>query len=372
MDVVELTKNLIKIPSYVNNNQAIQDCINYCINYFKDNKKVFIKKEEKNGSPSVLLSNVDTINLDVLDVGHIDVMPVNDNKMFEPRIEKNIMYGRGTSDMKDSVAVSIKTLEYVIENNLPIKYGTLIVSDEETGGHNGAKHWAEDVKLKTKILLDGDSGASINTIIQKSKGAIFLKLISHGKTAHGSRPWLGIDANENLINTIVNLRKVFPYYCEDNHSKEDEWITTMHVGKINGGSATNIIADQAEACIDIRFTEEYNTDKILKIMKESIVGNIDVEIGAYADVIITPTDNKYLQLYKNSIEKVIGDKGKFNFTTVATDARYFYNKNTTIIPNQPTGGDIHNDGEWVDIETIKQFLEIKKDFLNNLVSKNYL
>lgn len=47
MDVVELTKDLIKIPSCINNNQAIQDCINYCINYFKDNKKVFIKKRRK-------------------------------------------------------------------------------------------------------------------------------------------------------------------------------------------------------------------------------------------------------------------------------------------------------------------------------------
>ena len=372
MDVIELVKNLIKFPSYTGNNQEIHNCINYCINYFKDNKKVFIKKEEKNGLPSVLLSNVDSLELDVLDVGHIDVVPVNDNKMFEPKIEGNIMYGRGTSDMKDSVAVSIKTLEYVIENNLPLKYGTLIVSDEETGGQNGAKHWAEDIKLKTKVLLDGDAGGIINNIIQKSKGAMFLKLTSYGKTAHGSRPWLGIDANENLINTIVNLRKIFPYYCENNHSKEDEWCTTMHVGTFNGGTATNAITDKAEATLDIRFTEKYNADKILQIVKENIVGNIDFKITSYGDLVFTKIDNKYLKLYEKSIENVLNKKPTLGFVTGASDSRFFANEDTVIIPNQPTGGDIHNDGEWVDIETIKQFLEIKKDFLNNLIKNKYL
>ena len=372
MDVIELVKNLIKFPSYTGNNQEIHNCINYCINYFKDNKKVFIKKEEKNGLPSVLLSNVDSLELDVLDVGHIDVVPVNDNKMFEPKIEGNIMYGRGTSDMKDSVAVSIKTLEYVIENNLPLKYGTLIVSDEETGGQNGAKHWAENIKLKTKVLLDGDSGGIINNIIQKSKGAMFLKLTSYGKTAHGSRPWLGIDANENLINTIVNLRKIFPYYCENNHSKEDEWCTTMHVGTFNGGTATNAITDKAEATLDIRFTEKYNADKILQIVKENAVGDTEVSLIGSGRVVYSDENNKYFQAYKKSVEKITGKEAILGFVTGASDSEYFYNDNTIIIPNQPTGGDIHNDGEWVDIETIKQFLEIKKDFLNNLIKNKYL
>lgn len=372
MDVIELTKNLIKFPSYTGNIQAINDCINYCINYFKDNKKVFIKKEEKNDLPSVLLSNIDSLDLDVLDVGHIDVVPVNTNKMFEPRIEEGVMYGRGTSDMKDSVAASIKTLEYIIENNLPIKYGTLIVSDEETGGTNGAKYWAEEIKLKTKVLLDGDAGSLINKIIQKAKGVIFVNLISHGKSAHGSRPWLGIDANENLINTLINLRKVFPYYSLENHSKEDEWVTTMHVGLIKGGNAANAISEKAEATLDIRFTEEYDLDKVIKLIKQNVVGDIEINAQELGKMVFNELDNKYLQLYKSSIEKITKQQAIFDFVTSGSDSRYFYNKDTTIIPNQPTGGEIHGDNEWVKVETIKQFLEIKKDFIHELIKNKYL
>lgn len=368
MDLVELTQALIRFPSYTGNNVAINDCLNYCVNYFKNNPKVFVKKSEKNGLPSVLLSNVQTLDFDVLDVGHIDVVPVNDNKMFDPRIENNIMYGRGTSDMKASVAASMKTLEYIIENNIPIKYGTLIVSDEESGGANGAGHWASDLRLKTRVLLDGDSGTIINKIIQKSKGAAFIKLKSHGKSAHGSRPWLGIDANENLINTILNLRKVFPYYSEKNEPS-DKWITTMHVGIIKGGSADNAIADEAEATLDIRFTEKYDLNKILEIVKQNTIGNIDVKLSDFGNLVFNKLDNKYLQLYKKSVEKITNKEVIFDFATGASDSRYFYNDGTTIIPNQATGGEIHADGEWLDIITLREFLEIKKDFINELVAQ---
>ena len=54
-----------------------------------------------------------------------------------------------------------------------------------------------------------------------------------------------------------------------------------------------------------------------------------------------------------------------NIKSIHERNRFFANEDTVIIPNQPTGGNIHNDDEWVDIETIKQFLEIKKDFLKN-------
>ena len=235
------------------------------------------------------------------------------------------MYGRGTSDMKDSVAVSIKTLEYVIENNLPLKYGTLIVSDEETGGQNGAKHWAEDIKLKTKVLLDGDAGLLINKIIQKSKGIAGIKLVCHGKTAHGSRPWLGIDANENLINTIVNLRKIFPYYSMENHSSENEWNETMHVGTMQGGIARNAICDLAEATLDIRFTEKYNADKILQIVKENVVGDTEVSLIGSGRVVYSDENNKYFQAYKKSVEKITGKEAILGFVTGTSDSEYFYN-----------------------------------------------
>ncbi|MDR0571916.1 MAG: M20/M25/M40 family metallo-hydrolase, partial [Rickettsiales bacterium] len=159
MNLIELIIKLVEFPSYTGNIGAIEDCLQYCVDYFKDyEKKIFTRKIKSNGMPSVLLSNCDTLDYDVLEVGHIDVVPVNSMDMFKPKIIGDIMYGRGVADMKGPVAVGMEALEHVIKNNLNLRYGLLIVSDEESGGFNGAKYWTEQLGLKTKILINGDAG----------------------------------------------------------------------------------------------------------------------------------------------------------------------------------------------------------------------
>lgn len=365
MDLIELTKKLISFPSYTGNDVAMNDCLEYCINYFSNNPNIFIKRVEKNNIKSVLISNADTVDFDVLEVGHVDVVPANDISMFNPRIEGNIMYGRGTGDMKGSVAVAMKLFDYVIENNLPIKYGLLIVTDEEPGGFDGAKYWSEELGLKTKILLDGDAGGKLNKIIYKAKACFFVKLIAKGESSHGSMPWLGIDANESLMNTIFNLRKVFPYISRKN-KPDDAWITTMHVGIMNGGEAINSIASYAEATVDFRFTEKYSNESIAEIVKNSLDDGVYFTVEEEGIPVFNDINNKYLQLYKNIIEKKTGNTVEFDFTTGASDARYFASRDTVIISNQADCGNLHGDSEWVDIKKLEDFFEIRKEFLKSI------
>lgn len=91
-----------------------------------------------------------------------------------------------------------------------------------------------------------------------------LKLTSNGLSAHGSMPWLGIDANENLINTLVNIRKYFPYVSRENPA-DNEWITTFHTGIFNGGEAMNTICPEAIAKVDFRITEDWPEEKFWKL-----------------------------------------------------------------------------------------------------------
>ena len=367
MELVELIKTLIKFQSYTGNIDAINSCLNFCIRYFKNlnRQNIFIKEVCYQNTRSVLISNVDTLNLDVLEVGHIDVVPVNDFKMFEPIIKDNVMYGRGTGDMKGFVASAIKLFEYVVDNNFNLKYGLLIVSDEEPGGFYGSKYWAENMKLKAKIVLDADAGNSLNKIIYKAKASYFIKLISKGKSAHGSKPWLGSDAIENLILTINNLRKTFLSYSTEN-IPNDEWITTLHIGKIKGGEADNSIAENAEAILDFRTTEKYSTQLLLKIIQKSLVGNVKIEIQEEGIFVNNNTDNKYLQLYKDTIEEQIKEKVIFDFATGASDARYFTGKDTVIISNQANCGNLHSDNEWLDLSSLNKFYEIRKRFIEKL------
>lgn len=364
MNLIELTEKLVKFPSYTNENAAMDKCLNFCISYFNNNSNVFIRREEKNGVKSVLLSNTNTLNFDVLEVGHIDVVPANDD-MFNPKIIGNKMYGRGTGDMKGLVAVAMKVFEYIVENNPNLKYGLLIVSDEEPGGFNGSKYWAEEIGLKTKILLDADAGKNLNTIIYKAKACYFIKLIAKGKSAHGSMPWFGEDANEKLMNTIMNLRKIFPYISEKSNI-QDKWITTMHTGLINGGQAINSISNYAEAILDFRYTDQYNNESLFKTIKENLEENVDFTVEEEGIPVFNNKENKYLQLYKKEIENITSKEVIFDFTTGASDSRYFSKSSDIIISNRPNCDCLHADGEWLDLEQQEKFYQIRINFLKKL------
>lgn len=127
--------------------------------------------------------------------------------------------------------------------------------------------------LKTQVLLDPDGGLNISQLSLKTKGAYHLKLISSGIASHGSTPWNGKNALDNLLKTIENLRKYFPYIDNEN-IPEDKWIPTMNIGKISGGKSTNVVCDYAELCIDIRFTENLNKEKINDILNKCLVGKV--------------------------------------------------------------------------------------------------
>lgn len=365
MNTVELSQDLIKIPSISGNFTETKRCIDYCKNYFKNFNNVKIKEIEINNTPSILLSNYDGLDFDIISIGHIDVVPVEDNKMFIPEIKDGKLYGRGSYDMKSLVAVSMKMLEYVLKNNFKYKFGILIVSDEEIGGGNGAKYWAEELKLKSKIILDFDDGSDLNILTKRRKGSLMLKLTSKGLSAHGSMPWLGIDANENLINTLVNIRKYFPYVSRENPI-DNEWITTFHTGIFKGGEAMNTICPEAIAKVDFRITEDWPEEKILEIVKNSVVGNIEIEKLVSGKVVSTDLNNNFVKMYVDCIKEETKKDVSFGDRTGGTDCRYFVNGDTVIIQHGPNGFGIHSNNEYVEIESLEKFENIQKGFLGKL------
>jgi succinyl-diaminopimelate desuccinylase len=266
--------------------------------------------------------------------------------------------------MKAFVAVAMKVLENIANEKLDIKYGVLIVSDEETGGFNGAKHWVENIGIKAKIVFDPDGGKNINTIIQKAKGVLMIKLISKGEEAHGSRPWDGIDAIENLMQTIANLRKYFPHYSKTKEPK-DKWISTMHVSIIQGGDATNKIAPYAEAKLDFRLTEKLTQKKTLDIITKCLEDGVKYEFLVDGNNVYTDINNKYLQAYAKCMQNELNEAVIFDVAHSASDGRYFASKGMPIITHQGTGGGLHAKNEWVDINSIYQLEKIQTEFLRN-------
>src|SRR5437588_8543911 len=134
---------------------------------------------EASGGPTVVLH------------GHLDVVPGRPEQ-FEPRVEGDRLYGRGSYDMKGGLASMMCALKDV-ERQDQVAVRFVCVPDEE----------AEELDQRsTDAIVAGGLGANFAVtgeptdlhIGVEAKGVLALWIEVHGRSAHSSTPWLGENA----------------------------------------------------------------------------------------------------------------------------------------------------------------------------------
>ncbi|MDI1352580.1 MAG: M20/M25/M40 family metallo-hydrolase, partial [bacterium] len=131
-------------------------------------------------------------------VAHIDVVPADPN-MFTLAVKDHRIVGRGVLDMKLGVAYYIEFLKELGASNLKnYDIGVMLTSDEEVGGMNGVRYLLDEQGYRGKIGFLPDGGFDWK-IEEAAKGILWIKIKVHGVASHGSRPWLGVNAINNLI-----------------------------------------------------------------------------------------------------------------------------------------------------------------------------
>ncbi len=141
--------------------------------------------------------------------GHYDVVPAGDGwrfGAFNPREENGWLYGRGTSDMKGSLAAvcfavtAIKAFGIQPACNLELSF----TADEETDSRLGIGHLlrAGLIDPEYAVVCEGGGGTRVCC---GHNGVLWYDVIVHGKSAHGSRPELGINAFEKMARLVAEM-----------------------------------------------------------------------------------------------------------------------------------------------------------------------
>lgn len=365
MKVIEVAQELMKFRTETGNEQEINSAMAYIKNMMSligARVDIFQKKDT---APVIFIRNSNSYDLDILVLGHIDVVPADD-KMFIPEIKDGKLFGRGSLDMKSFAAVALNTMQYVVENKLPLNFGVIFSSDEEKGS-KGTKAFLEKyTKIKANIVLDNDVGGDITKIIAKCKNPVFVKIEANGKEAHGSRPWEGIDANELMFKVISNIRKIYPAYDLEGKKPRNKWVDTLHFAKIQGGKVSNIISDKCEVLCDFRLTETSSVDDLVKNLKKSMIKGVTFEVVSSSVPVVMDEKNHYILQYKNLAESCLGDKIKFEYEGGATDAREFAVRGSTVIMHSGSGGGMHASDEYVEIDSVEKLAQIQIEFLKKI------
>ena len=190
--------------------------------------------------------------------GHTDVVPVEGQVWtrdpFKLSLERGRAYGRGTTDMKGFVAGALALAERAGEATLrePLK---IVLSYDEEVGCLGLRDM-----LPSVLPLIGQPRAVIvgePTEMQVAlghKGKVALRAVCHGQAGHSAMAPNFVNAVHLAADFIGAVRTLQAELAASGPRDADYDIpyTTLHVGKITGGRALNIVPDLAEIAFEIR------------------------------------------------------------------------------------------------------------------------
>ncbi len=273
--------------------------------------------------PNLIFSSHDGQRGDIVMHGHMDTVPIGPPESwthdpFGSEIISGRLYGRGACDMKGPVAALAETLIIYTEENHSKPLIVLATSDEETGCHGA------EVVAKSG-LLDGISfgvcaePTSLQVLVGE-RGIFWSKVVSKGKSAHGSRPEEGLNAIQACMDAIrVITEEPFLYEADDLLGNP-----TMNIGVIEGGIKVNIVPDRCEAQLDMRLVKGQDPDIILEAMNArldhaGLSHRVHVEYIHGRPAVLTPVDSKIVSLATTAVERVTKKSPTLNIATYGTD-----------------------------------------------------
>jgi succinyl-diaminopimelate desuccinylase len=307
--------------------------------------------------PSVLVgTNPEDKHPKVLLAAHLDVVPANTPDQYEPRVDGSRLKARGASDMKFCAPLFFRVLD-----DLPaVLCGRVLVAftfDEEIGGNAGTRHLLDEHGLRpeTCFLPDGGDGFQLEA---DEKGVLQFRIRTAGKSAHGSRPWLGQNALDGFFAIYQDLRRRFPVV-----DRPGLWGPTLNLGQVTGGAAANQVPDACEALLDVRFTEATTLSDTRALVESIVAGRGTVEPVVAGDVFHLDRECPSCRWIQEAARGHVGNELGIYRSEGASDARFFTKHGIPVVLTKPLCAGHHSADEWIDLESIEPYYRMMRRFV---------
>ncbi|HEX8287592.1 MAG TPA: M20/M25/M40 family metallo-hydrolase [Pyrinomonadaceae bacterium] len=262
MNLFELTKALINIPSVSDDEQAV----GFFLREFLENLGWTVEMQPVSANQNNVIARLNETPRVFLST-HMDTVP----PFIEASEDSEKIYGRGACDAKGIIASQIFAAEELRKQGIS-DIGLLYTVDEEQGSSGARAANKHGIAAKCEFMINGEP--TDNDLAIGSKGSLRFVIKTRGKAAHSAYPEMGESAIEKLLDILQDVRKSeFP---------NDEFfgVTTCNIGLINGGLKTNIIPPDAEAGMHIRLTTDEKP--ILEMLEKVIDKRGEIEIMSIA------------------------------------------------------------------------------------------
>ncbi len=373
MDVIELTQKLISCPSITPKDEG---ALVYLAEQLETLGFTCHHLDFGEGDDHVpnLFARLGTESPHICYAGHTDVVPTGpENEWtygpFNPHIEDGILYGRGASDMKGSVAAFTAAVSQFLSENKPTgSISLLITGDEEGPAINGTikvLEWMKENNHIPDVALVGEP-TNPEHLGQEIKigrrGSVNGTITVNGKQGHVAYQHLA-------DNPLPRLSKMVTALSDHRFDEGSDFFnpTNLEFTTIDVNNATsNVIPDKGIAKFNVRFNDHWNgqtlSDEIRKIL-DNVSSKYHIDFSYNSESFITQP-SEWTHLVQNAVEEITGKKPAYTTTGGTSDARFIVN----YCPVVECGGvneSIHQINENTDVDVLKNISLIYQRVLKN-------
>ena len=202
----------------------------------------------------------------VVIAGHLDTVPVAGN--LPSWVEGDLVYGRGTCDMKGGVAVMLAA---AVELEAPSSDLTWIFYDHEEV-ESSANSLTRIAATRPEVL-NGDFAVLMeptNAGVEGGcQGTLRFTVTTTGRAAHSARAWMGHNAIHDAADVLDRLRAHVPEQPDVDGLRYHEGLNAV---SIEGGIAGNVIPDRCTIAINYRFAPHRGIDEAMDYCRAVLDG----------------------------------------------------------------------------------------------------
>lgn len=192
--------------------------------------------------------------------GHLDVVPADEpdweSDPFAVVERGGALFGRGTADMKGSVAQAINVFLEASAKPLAAPVGLLLSCDEELGslGAQRLTSSCEALKSLPRSVVVGEP-TSLRAV-RMHKGHLTMRIDVAGRPAHSGSPHLGENAIERATMVLSALSE-FRAELESRRAETSEFFpavpfVVLNVARVEGGGALNVVPESCRISLGVR------------------------------------------------------------------------------------------------------------------------
>jgi succinyl-diaminopimelate desuccinylase len=311
--------------------------------------------------------------------GHTDVVPTGpvenwSHPPFEPTIVEGYLYGRGTADMKGSIAAFITSLERFIEHH-PDHTGSialLITSDEEGPFINGTTRVIDHLEARQEkidwcIVGEPSSTEKTGDIIKNGRrGSLSGKLKVAGIQGHVAYPHLVRNPIHEAVPALTELAATVWDEGNDFFPPTSFQISNIHAGT----GANNVVPGEVEIDFNFRFSTEVTAEQLKESVRDTLDRHNlewDIDWILSGNPFLT-AEGSLVEAAQQAIKAVTGMDTELSTAGGTSDGRFIAPTGAQVLELGPVNATIHQIDERVKVKDLDILSDLYENILARLLS----